>query len=344
MNPSRVLVVAPTALARRNLAAAVELVSDVKLIGTAATVEIASAKLVNHEVDVIVVEPGPQLKLPSATRQWMTVRPGLRVVVLDSGRKGDTPSGVVRVSRPEVYDADFAAARLGPAIAPAVRVRVGGTDATPDPMHSAPSAQRGTRIDLVTIGVSTGGPDALADLLPRLPAPLPVPIAIVQHMPASFVAGLAERLTRVSGHRVKVAADGDKLGRGTVVIAPGDRHLTVVEGAPLTVALEDSPPVRSCRPAADVLFTTAATAVGANVLAVVLTGMGNDGLDGSRAVRAAGGWVIAQDEASAVVWGMPGEVVTAGLADCTGDLATLASEIVARVGVGRPLSLIGDGR
>ncbi len=192
------------------------------------------------------------------------------------------------------------------------------------------------RVDAVVIGVSTGGPNALAHLLPALPADLPVPVLIVQHMPPMFTALLAERLAKVSRLPVREAAGGERLGPRQAWVAPGGFHLELALGAPgWNLRLQTGASENSCRPAADVLFRSAVGAYGAGVLGVVLTGMGQDGTKGCEAIRAAGGQVLAQDEATSVVWGMPGSVARAGLADKVLPLDQLAAEVVRRVRVAR---------
>jgi two-component system chemotaxis response regulator CheB len=192
------------------------------------------------------------------------------------------------------------------------------------------------RVDAVVIGVSTGGPNALARVLPVLPPDLPVPVLIVQHMPAEFTGLLAKRLAKLTPFPVREAAGGERLGPRQAWVAPGGSHLAVAadpSGPVLT--LQADAQENSCRPAADVLFRSAAAAFGTGVLAVVMTGMGQDGLAGCRVIRAAGGRVLAQDEATSVVWGMPGCVVRAGLADHVLAVDQLADEIVRLVRVGR---------
>ncbi len=192
-----------------------------------------------------------------------------------------------------------------------------------------------TRPEVVVIGVSTGGPNALADVFRGLPAGLPVPILVVQHMPPMFTRLLAERLTAHSPVPTDEAVSGAALVPGRALIAPGDYHLTVArQGTQVKTLLHQGPHENSCRPAADPLFRSAVQVYGAACLAVVMTGMGQDGLRGCEAVRAAGGQVLAQDEATSVVWGMPGYVAKAGLADKVLPLAMIAGEIVRRVGGG----------
>jgi two-component system chemotaxis response regulator CheB len=185
---------------------------------------------------------------------------------------------------------------------------------------------------LLAIGVSTGGPAALDVLLPALPAGFPLPVLIVQHMPELFTRLLAERLNSRCRLRVCEAAEGAPVSVGTVYIARGNWHLEVLPaaraGMPSTLHLSQGPLENHCRPAVDVLFRSAAKAYGSGVLAVVLTGMGSDGMIGCRFIREQGGSVLAQDQASSTVWGMPGAVANAGLAHMVLPLDALAPEIL----------------
>ncbi|KRB80501.1 two-component system response regulator protein-glutamate methylesterase [Nocardioides sp. Root190] len=185
-----------------------------------------------------------------------------------------------------------------------------------------------TRVDALLIGCSTGGPDALARLLPRLPGDLGVPVLVVQHMPPVFTAMLAQRLDKLSALTVREAADGDQVRPGEVLIAPGDHHLRVRRsGASVRAFLDQGPQENFCRPAVDVLFRSAFEVYGAGALVTMLTGMGQDGLAGTRELAAAGAPVLVQDEESSVVWGMPGAVAGAGLADDVLALDALADRI-----------------
>ena len=194
---------------------------------------------------------------------------------------------------------------------------------------------------VLVIGSSTGGPDALARVIPRLPADYPLPILVVQHMPPVFTTQFAARLDRLSALRVVEATAGSPIAPGTVHIAPGNFHLTVAPGAGLRrTALDQSAPENFCRPAVDVLFRSAATAYDGAVLAVVLTGMGSDGKVGTGRVREAGGTVVAQDQATSVVWGMPGAVTQAGHADEVVPLDRVTDTIL-RLTPSRPSTLVG---
>ena len=204
----------------------------------------------------------------------------------------------------------------------------------PQPITAIPS--------VVAIGVSTGGPAALDVLLPLLPATFQLPVLIVQHMPELFTRLFAERLNGRCKLRVREAAEGDPVVPGTISIARGNWHLEVVAAslasAPPTLRLTQGPLENHCRPAVDVLFRSAAKVYGSGVLAVVLTGMGSDGLNGSRIVREQGGSVLAQDEASSTVWGMPGAVASAGLAQRILPLDAIAPEILRIAAITRPTS------
>ena len=195
------------------------------------------------------------------------------------------------------------------------------------------------RVDAVVIGSSTGGPNALATLWAGLSGTLAVPVFVVQHMPPMFTTLLAERLDKVGTVTTREAVHDGVVTPGTCWLAPGDHHMLLARGrSGECVRLNQDAPESSCRPAVDPLFRSAARLYGPGVLAVVLTGMGSDGKLGAEAVRAAGGQVVVQDDATSVVWGMPGAVANAGLADAVLPLDRIAAEINHRVAVGRSLA------
>ncbi len=196
------------------------------------------------------------------------------------------------------------------------------------PPRSLPWRKR----SLVAIGVSTGGPNALAEIFPSLPSRFPCPILIVQHMPPLFTRMLAERLSAQSKVPVEEAAEGSVVEPGKALIAPGGYHMRLKRsGAQVVATLDQSPPVNSCRPAVDVLFSSVAEIYGSGALGVILTGMGQDGLEGAKQLKAQGACILAQDKATSVVWGMPGFVVEAGLADAVTGLDRIAPEILLHV-------------
>jgi len=216
--------------------------------------------------------------------------------------------------------------RVRPGSAAASRVplvgtapRAAGIARVPDGAHRLPGTLRAEpaphAVRAVILGSSTGGPEALSRFVAGLSAPLPVPVLIVQHMPPVFTRQLAARLDRMGPSTVVECAGDEELLPGHVYVAPGDRHLELRRsGAGVRTILTDSPPVNFCRPSVDVMFRSAVGVLGGDLLAVVLTGMGADGRTGCEAVVTAGGTVVVQDEATSVVWGMPGAVAAAGLA------------------------------
>lgn len=201
------------------------------------------------------------------------------------------------------------------------------------PVAPPPKAQPSTSVPVVlAIGVSTGGPAALEVMLPMLPITFPLPVLIVQHMPELFTKLFAERLNGRCPLQVREAAEGDPVRAGTVYIAKGNWHMEVVAparaGAPATLHLSQGAPENHCRPAVDVLFRSVAAVYGGGVLAVVLTGMGSDGMLGARVICEHGGSVLAQDQPTSAVWGMPGAVTQAGLAHKVLPLNAIAPEIL----------------
>ena len=209
---------------------------------------------------------------------------------------------------------------------------------TKDPKHAEESKPL-HRVDVVAIGVSTGGPNALAQMMPAFSANFPAPIVIVQHMPPYFTQLLAERLNDVSEITVLECKSGTVLQPGNVYLAPGDHHMVVEQHKDDVVAiLNQAPQENFCRPSADVLFRSVAKVFGRNALGIILTGMGHDGTDGCQHIHDRGGQIIVQDEATSVVWGMPGFVVKGKLADKVLPLDQIAGEVIQRSLTGRPLA------
>jgi two-component system chemotaxis response regulator CheB len=184
---------------------------------------------------------------------------------------------------------------------------------------------------VLLIGSSTGGPQALNALVAQIGSVLDrAPVLITQHMPPTFTTILAEHLARLAKRPVREAQDSEEVNAGTIYLAPGGKHMSVKrrESGTAVIALDDGPLVNFCKPAVDPLFKSAAEVWGSKVLAVVLTGMGSDGLRGAQAIADAGGSILAQDEATSVVWGMPGQVAHAGLASAVLPLEEIAPKLV----------------
>jgi two-component system chemotaxis response regulator CheB len=210
---------------------------------------------------------------------------------------------------------------------------------------SSEARRSSASVEVIVIGLSTGGPSALENLLPKLSRDFAVPILIVQHMPKLFTGALAERLDKCCDLRVEEAYDDAVIRPGVVWLAPGDSHMEVaprrtILGDPAglrssRIRLHQREPLNHCRPSVDYLFHSAARVYGAGALCLMMTGMGSDGLEGARAIHQRGGTVLAQDEATSAVWGMPGRVSEAGIANVTLPLWALAGELEQRVNAGR---------
>lgn len=195
--------------------------------------------------------------------------------------------------------------------------------------------RRRFRPEVIAVGSSTGGPNALSTFLQALPADLNVPILVVQHMPPLFTKLLADRLRTQSSLQIREATDGELLSPGAVFIAPGNYHMRLSKQAGgVRVSLDQEPPENFCRPSVDVLFRAVAAAYGPAALAIVLTGMGQDGLSGCASIRDGGGTVLVQDERSSIVWGMPRLVNEAGLADQVVPIERLGDEVMSYINRG----------
>lgn len=364
----RVLVVDDSVVFRRMVAHELDADPALEVVGTAANGKIALGKLTQVNPDVVILDVEmPELDGLATLRELRKTHPRLPVIMfsaltergasatLDALSLGATgyfakpnlTAGLedsLRIIResliPEIKAICARSAASAPGASTASGIRRLTVEGPPLSRTLAPlnpgsggfKARTPTRVDVVLVGTSTGGPTALAELFASLPADLPVPVLVVQHMPPMFTKTLAERLTAHSSLKVTEGAAGVLPTAGRAWIAPGDFHMAVSgSAADPRLSLNQEPHENSCRPAADVLFRTAAQVYGPHVLAVVMTGMGQDGLRGCEAVKAAGGQVIVQDEATSVVWGMPGIVSKSGLADKVLPLPQLGAEIVRKV-------------
>jgi len=202
------------------------------------------------------------------------------------------------------------------------------------PVLPTPPVGRAARPpEVLAIGVSTGGPNALTAILPQLPPDFPLPILIVQHMPPVFTRFLAERLQTCTSLKVEEATDATSVIAGSIFIAPGDHHMQVRRNnGKVMIKLDQSPPENSCRPSVDALFRSVAAVYGHSAVAAIFTGQGQDGTLGAKVLNAHGAYLIAQDQVTSVVWGMPGSVVASGLADCVVPLERVVPEVLKRLG------------
>jgi two-component system, chemotaxis family, protein-glutamate methylesterase/glutaminase len=346
----RVLVVDGDAVLRQGLSRFLGEAPGIEVVGWATTGRTAQPKIATYRPDLILVDlanlPVDGLELLQHLQQ---AGQSIRRVVLATAEVGSDVLGraaalgaVDVVRRPSICSTEMQLVQLARDLAPVVLRTPGASGgrmaasvaatggaaiapqaAVPGPtvahLSSCPVSPRrtpGGRAPLVvSIGVSTGGPKALAEVLPRITADFPLPIVIVQHMPPKFTASLAESLDRQCKLRVREAQQGDRLVRGQVLIAPGGKHMRIVKGdLGETVDLTEDAPVCSCRPSVDYLFQSLHQTYGGRVLGVILTGMGEDGWAGSQRLYDAGACLIAQDEASSTVYGMPRGPIQSGIA------------------------------
>ncbi len=362
----RVLIVDDSVVIRRVVADELARDPALEVAGTAANGQIALARLTQVNPDIVILDiEMPEMDGLTALKQLRKTHPRLPVIMFSSltTRGAEATLDALAAGASDYFakpanvgglDASLGVIReqLIPQIkALCVRNGRGTPEAAPRPAPAAtvpttlpptfkipaPRPPSGP-VQILTIGASTGGPNALAELFGGLSAGLPVPIVIVQHMPPMFTRLLAERLTSQFSIPVQEAAPGVVLEPGKAWIAPGNFHMLVVrDGNQIRLQLNQDPPENSCRPAVDVLLRSTARVFGPNSVNVILTGMGQDGLRGCEHVREAGGQILAQDEASSVVWGMPGFVARAGLADRVLPLALIAEEVIRRVRQTRPI-------
>ena len=365
----RVLIVDDTVVYRRILSEVVESLGDAVLVGTAPHGRLALAKLEQTPADLVLLDVEmPEMDGLQTLHEIRRRYPATSVVMV-SGTNMSSAEITMRcleqgaldfLHKPEAADAEASRNELKEKLRPLLRhvqTRVNlhqGTAAraglaavparpgpVPVPAAPAPAPARAirpapapARIDIVAIGVSTGGPNALTELIPNLPADLAVPVLLVQHMPPMFTASLAEHLDQRSQLSVREARDGEPVLPGCVYIAPGGKHMVVRrlpdrEGGASTpiIGLNENPPENSCRPSVDVLFRSLAAQYEGNLLAVVMTGMGSDGCEGVRAMKRRGCLCLTQSEASCIVYGMPLAVDEAGLSDEQVPLDRLAPRI-----------------
>lgn len=340
--PLRVLIVDDSAAIRGVVSTTLSADPDLRVAATAADGVQGLARVAECRPDVVLLDVEmPVMDGLTMLRELRRVQPRLPVVMFSTlterGAKVALDALVAGandyVAKPKGATSDEVAARIREDVIPKLKqfrrpVAMPGAA----PASFVPKATSRPRTDAVVVGVSTGGPVALNEFLPAFVTSTGVPVLIVQHMPAVFTAHLAEQLTKVCGLPVREATDGHELGAGDILLAPGGRHLKVARsGTKVITQIDDGPPENACRPAADVLFRSAAAVWGGGTLAVVLTGMGKDGLKGSEAIQAAGGTILAQDEMTSVVWGMPGHVARAGLAEAVLPLRQLGVEVGMRL-------------
>lgn len=362
MNPVRVLVVDAALVARRVVVAALAQVAEIKVVGEAGDVRAALELCARQAPEVVTVDIGEQQEGLQTVAVLKRAYPLVQVILFTAtSERGASATlkalalgAVDFVTKPGAASGGEAGLRrlsaelTNKVLAAGKRRR--GITANLMIAELARSPERPPepttgKVDVVAIAASTGGPVAIGQVLAALPAEFPAPILVVQHMPATFSKIFASQLQPRTRLRVKEATAFAVARPGEVWIAPGDSHLVARRhGNHAQLELYDGPAENGCRPAADVLLRSLARSFGPSTLCVVLTGMGQDGLVGAQQIRAAGGDVWAQDEASSVVWGMPGAVTLANLATKVLPLRHVSTELLTRCPPrAKPARALSDG-
>jgi len=345
----RLLIADDSPVFRHFLRKCVAQMPDVEVVGEARHGEDAMAKIAGLKPDVLTLDMTmPRMNGMQVLQSMKQDYPNLPAIVLTSSNEKEAELTVAALDagafdfifKPQVSDGDPTVCLIDallPRLKAACKSPVGGRTG-PSPVRSPKPVLRtsvraaSSRPDLVAIGSSTGGPAALHTVLGALPADFPVPVVLTQHMPKLFMQPLADRLEKETALSCHLAEEGMTLERGHIYVAPGEHHLKLQrEGMDIVCRLSEDPPVHHCRPAVDPMFySLAALAPRVNTLAVVLTGMGEDGALGAKAIAEKRGHVIAQDEKSSVVWGMPGATVKCGGAHEVLPLDQIAAAIMKR--------------
>ncbi|CUW38320.1 Chemotaxis response regulator protein-glutamate methylesterase 1(CheY-like superfamily,10-125;Signal transduction response regulator, chemotaxis, protein-glutamate methylesterase,187-380) [Magnetospirillum sp. XM-1] len=364
--PIRVMLVDDSAVVRGLVTRILEGEAGIQVVASVGNGQMALASLERNEIDVVILDiEMPVMDGLTALPKLLQIDPGLKVIMqstltlkgADVSLRAMQMGAADYIPKPTstrdlAGGADFKSELVGkiralgqarragarparPGGPPATRPTISpSTPRTPVPIHPPGPLQLRSNTpeppDVIAIGSSTGGPQALFTVLGTMKAgTVRQPILITQHMPATFTTILAEHISRVSGWNAHEAVDGEVITSGRVYIAPGDFHMVVeTKGTDKVLRLNKNPPENFCRPAVDPMLRSIAAAYGKRVLTCILTGMGADGMKGGQAVVASGGTVIAQDEASSVVWGMPGAAATAGICSAVLPLPEIAPWIM----------------
>ena len=348
--PARVLIVDDDTLYRAVIREALAGCPEIEVIGVAPNGVIGLEKAHHFRPDVITLDVEmPDMNGLEVLDGLQRVRNSASVILL-SGHTAAGTQTTVRALTLGAFDAIQKPVAKSPAeglaflrdhlvpriLAGATAARARGGAVVPKPIIPAPARTpavfappRTTLIPrLLAIGSSTGGPEALRSVLPKLPADFPLPIVVIQHMPPTFTASLASTLRECSKLNIQEARDGARIERGTALIAPGGKQMRIVDrDRQLFAVITDDPPEQNCQPSIDYSLRYAAEACDGRILAVILTGMGRDGCEGCRTIHARGGRVLAQDEATSVVYGMPRAVIEERLAERALPLGEIAAEI-----------------
>ncbi len=336
----KVLIVDDSAFIRHTLQKRLLLYSDIHVIDVARNGVEALARIPELNPDVIVLDVEmPQMDGLTALKHIMTEFP-TPVIMLSALTQHGTSTTIRALMRGAVDfvskpDANVSLHNVIEELVKKIRlaaqmqqVKFSDQRISTSTLEKVPPRSFNNGDKLIIIGTSTGGPRALRHVIPSLPTDLPAAVLIVQHMPAGYTTSFAQRLNELSLLTVREAAEGDHLACGLALLAPGGFHLKVNKKR---VFLDEGPPRNHIRPSVDITMETAVSYFGSNIIGIILTGMGVDGTDGAAAIKAAGGTIIAENEQTSIVNGMPGSVVKAGLADyvlSTPEIAPALVELV----------------
>ncbi len=351
---ARVMICDDSAVIRAAISRILETDPAIRVVARASNGQAALDAMKLHDIDVVVLDiEMPVMDGLTALPRLLAADPGLRVIMASTltTRGADVSMRALRLGAADYVPKPSAAqvagdSRFGPELIEKVKglARLRRHAHMPAPVAAAAIQQVAPSLRpapkqaplLLAIGSSTGGPNALFGLIQSLSPKIPVPVVLTQHMPRAFTPILAEHIDKLGILKCAEAKDGARLQAGQMLLAPGDKHMLVRrEGSALSVRLSDAPAVNFCRPAVDPMLISACEATGGRVLAVILTGMGHDGMEGVRDIVSQGGAALAQDEATSVVWGMPGAVARAGLAHAILPLPQIGPKILAMLGVHR---------
>lgn len=356
--PLRILVVDDSVLYRKVLSEVLAGIPGVEVVGTATDGKVALAKIAQCKPDMLTLDfEMPEMNGLEVLEHLRRDHPGLKVVMVSNHtREGagitlkalalgaltfiTKPAGANPLENREALLAQLAPIirEIKTQVLPAASLARGENRGAPSFSGRAvnikpPPPEQPGRIQIIAIGISTGGPNALAAVIPHLPGDLRVPVVIVQHMPSQFTTALADSLDQKSALKVIEAVDGLELEPATVYLAPGGRQMKVILAAgKFRLELSDDPPENHCQPSVDYLFRSIAKIYDNHALGIIMTGMGSDGVLGLRLMKRKGAQVIAQDQQSCVVFGMPHEAIKAGVVDCIIPLDQIAPEIIKRLG------------
>ncbi len=344
----RVMIVDDSAVVRGMVSRWLDERADIEVVALAIDGFQALKKLAEHEIDVCLLDiEMPNMSGLEALPKLLALRPRLKVIMastlsergaeitlraLSLGATDFIPKpSASRLGGAEAYQRDLIEkiVQLGRRPSAAV-ARTSAPPPPPCPSPASAASSRKVRLETLVVAASTGGPPALREMVAGLGPNWRTPILIAQHMPQGFTRALAQMIARVTPMTVKEGEHGEPITDGVIYIAPGGSHMIVERGrdGKPTVQLHQGPEVNWCRPAADPLFFSAAEVWGGATAGVILTGMGHDGREGARALVARGAQIIVQDEASSVVWGMPGSVVLAGIPADIHPLSNMAAQLM----------------